>query len=71
MRKTWENIVYHVVTVYVNDIINELQNKTKVSIPKPGYTEYVHLKHKHRVELINLQIARIIESIESNKVMLT
>ena len=41
MGTTWENIVHDVGTVYGHDIINENQSKTKVSIPKLVYTEYV------------------------------
>ena len=47
------------------------RTKKKVSIPKPEYTEYIHPKHKHRVELIKLQSARLSEARESKKVMLT
>ena len=35
MHMTGENIVHHVGTIYGHDISNELQEKTKVSIPKP------------------------------------
>ena len=70
MRMTWEMIVHHVRTIYYHNIINELQNKTKVSIPKPKYTEYVQLKHKQRVELLNLQSARLSKEREAKRVML-
>jgi hypothetical protein len=33
MRNTWEKITHHVGTIYGHDISNELQNKTKVTIP--------------------------------------
>ena len=57
MRTTWEKIVSHVGTIYEHDTRNELQNKTKVWIPKPEYAEHAHSKHKQRMELPNLQSA--------------
>ena len=71
MWTTWENIVHHVGNIYKNDIRNKLQNKTRVSIPKSEYTEDVQLKHKHRMELINLKSARLSEAREAKRVMLT
>ena len=70
MRTTWEKIFHHTGTFYGHDIINELQNKMKVFIPKPEYTEDLLSKHKQHVGLINLQIARLIETSKSKKVML-
>ena len=70
MRTTWEKIVYNVGTIDRQDISNKLQNKTKVSIPKPEYTEYVHSKHRHRVELLNLRSARVSKSREAKRGML-
>ena len=67
---TWENIVHNVGTIYGHDIRNGMQNKTKVSIPKPDYTEDVQSKHKQRVEVLSLQSVRISEAREANRVML-
>ena len=41
-----------------------MQNKTKVSIPKPEYIKDLKLKHKHLVELINLESSRLSEASE-------
>ena len=38
---------------------------------KPEYTEDVQSKNKHRVELLNLQSARLSEAREVNRVILT
>ena len=67
---TWENIVHHVGTIYWHDISNKLQIKTKASIPKTEYTEDVHLKHKKRVEILNIESKRLSESREVRRVML-
>ena len=71
MWATWEKIVHHVGTIYGHDIRNGLHNKKKVSIPKPEYTEDIQFKHKQRVEIINLQSARLSELRELNIVILT
>ena len=55
----------------MHDTSNKLQNKTKVSIPKPEYTEDSQSKYKHRVEPINLQSSRLSEAREANKGMMT
>ena len=57
--------------IYGHDIGNEMQNKTKVSIPKPEHTEAVKSKHKQCVELLNLQSSRLSEEREAKIVMLT
>ena len=44
--------------------------KKKVYISNPEYTEDVHLKNKHRMELLKPQSARLSESREGKKVML-
>ena len=41
MQTTWENIVHNVGTIYGHYIRNEIQNKMKVFIPKPEYTDDV------------------------------
>ena len=54
MQTTSEKIVHPVSNIYGNNTSNKIQNKTRVSIPDPEYTEYVQSKHKQRVELLNL-----------------
>ena len=71
MRTTSYKIVHHVGTVYRHDIKNEVQNRKKVSIPNTEYTEDLQSKHKQRVELLNLQSARLSEAREVKKAMLT
>ena len=71
MRTTWDNIVHHVRTIYSHEISNELKIKIKVFIPNTEYTEYVQPKHKHRVELLNLQSERLSEAREAKRVILT
>ena len=46
IHNTCENIVHHFGTICRKYIRNKLQNKTKVSIPNPEYTEDVQLNHK-------------------------
>ena len=70
MRITWENIVHHVGTIYRYGISSELQNKTRVSIPKHEYNAYAQSKQKQHVGIPNLQIARLSEAREANIVML-
>ena len=71
MRITWEKIFQHERTIYSHDIRNEMQNKTKVSIPNPEYTEGVQSKHRQRVEMLNLHSDLLSEAREANRVMLT
>ena len=70
MRTTSYKIVHHVGTVYGHDIRNEVQNRTKVSIPNTEYTEDLQSKHKQRVELLNLQSARLSNAREAKRVVL-
>ena len=50
MRKTWENIVNHVGTIYCHDTSNDLQNKKRINIPQPEHTHQVKDKQIKRVE---------------------
>ena len=59
MWTTWEKIVHHAGTIYGHNIRSEMQNKMKVFIPNPEYTEDVQSKHKPRMELLNIQSARL------------
>ena len=68
---TWDKKVHHDGTIYGHDINNEMQNKTKVSIPKPEYTEYLQSKHKQCLELLHLKISSLNEASEAKIVMLT
>ena len=71
MGTTWENIVHNFGTIYKHKISNKKQTKTKVSISNPKYTEDLQSKTKQRIELLNLQIARLSEEREAKIVMLT
>ena len=50
MRTTWEKLVHHVLTIHGHDIINELQNKKNVNIPKPDHTQDVLYGHQSASE---------------------
>ena len=71
MRTAWENIFHHFGTIYGPDIRNEPQNKMRVFIPNPEYTEDIHSKQKRRVEILNLQSARLSEAREAKRSILT
>ena len=45
MRTSWEKLVQYVGTNYGQDISNELQNKTAVTIQEPEHTEEVMQRH--------------------------
>ena len=45
MRITWEKIVYHVGTIHGSDISNELQNKKRVVLEEPKYSQDIKDKH--------------------------
>ena len=70
MRTTWEKIVHHFGTTYGHYISNEMHKKSKFTIPKPGYTEYVQSKHKQHVGLFNLDSARLSKEREAKRVIL-
>jgi hypothetical protein len=63
MRTSWEKIVQYVGTTYGQDISNELQNKTTVTLAEPIHTPTVLARHTIREQMIrtgqeNLQRAR-------------
>ena len=63
MRTTWEKVVQMVSTEYGQDICNELQNKTTVTLVQPAHDAGILLRHTNRVTLVrnaqqNLQTAR-------------
>ena len=45
MRTSWEKLVQYVGTNYGQDISNELQNKTTVTLPEPTHTQAVLARH--------------------------
>jgi hypothetical protein len=59
MRTTWEKIVQYVGTTYGQDICNELQNKTMVTIPQPTHTTDVLNRHQARELMIRAGQANI------------
>ena len=59
MRNTWEKITHHVGTIYGHDISNELQNKTKVTIPKPEHSQEILDRHQDRVTRLQGQNLRL------------
>ena len=64
MRTSWEKIVQYVGTTYGQDISNELQNKTTVTLAEPIHTPTVLARHAIREQMIrtgqeNLQQARL------------
>ena len=63
MRTTWEKVIQYVGTTYGQDICNELQNKTTVTLPEPIHTQQVLDRHRAREVMIragqtNIQAAR-------------
>jgi hypothetical protein len=52
MRTSWEKIVQYVGTNYVQDISNELQNKTPVTLVEPVHTDDVVTRHGVREQMI-------------------
>ena len=52
MRTTWEKIVQYVGTTYGQDICNELQNKTTVTIPEPAHAQAVIDRHTAREQVV-------------------
>jgi hypothetical protein len=45
MQTSWEKLVQFMGTNYRQDISNELQNKTRVTLTKPGHTPEVLARH--------------------------
>ena len=63
MRTSWEKLVQYVGTTYGQDISNELQNKTTVTLIKPVHSAAVITRHTTREQMIcagqaNLQQAQ-------------
>lgn len=63
MRMSWDKMVQYVGTKYGQDISNELQNKSTMTIPKPTHSQAIMTRHATRVTMIhdgqrNLQAAR-------------
>ena len=53
MRTSWEKIVQYVGTTYGQDICNELQNKTTVTLAEPIHTPTVLARHAIREQMIH------------------
>jgi hypothetical protein len=52
IRTSWEKLVQHVGTSYRQDICNELQNKTTVTLDEPVHTPEILLRHGTRERMI-------------------
>jgi hypothetical protein len=52
MRTSWEKIVQYVGTNYEQDISNELQNKTPMTLVNPMHTDDVVMRHGVREQII-------------------
>jgi hypothetical protein len=52
MRTSWEKLVQYVGTNYGQDISNELQNKTAVTIPEPVYSDEIRERHEQRDQVV-------------------
>jgi phage portal protein BeeE len=52
MQTLWEKLVQYVVTNYGQDISNELQNKTPVTLVDPMHTDDVLMRHGVREQMI-------------------
>ena len=59
MKVTYEKIVQHIGTVYGQDISNELQNRKKIVLEPPEYTQDIKDKHIERVARIAAQHTRL------------
>jgi len=63
MRTTLEKLVQYIGTTYSQDICNELQNRTPVTIPEPAHSAAVMARHATQEQMVrtgqaNIQAAR-------------
>ena len=59
MRTSWEKLVQYVGTTYGQDISNELQNKTTVTLVEPVHTTEALTRHGVREQMIRTSQANI------------
>ena len=60
MANTWEQIIIHTGTTLGEDIRNELRNRKKVNLPKPGLPPTAVEAHEAAVKLYKLQKEKMI-----------
>jgi len=63
MRTSWEKLCQYVGTEFGQDIANELQNKSEVTLPEPEHSEAIVNRHNAREQAVqqartNIQAAR-------------
>ena len=70
MRTTWEKLVQYVGTTYGQDISNELQNKTTVTLLEPEHSPAVMARHAIRERMIHVGQANLQQAREAQRVIL-
>jgi hypothetical protein len=70
MRTSWEKLVQFVGTNYGQDISNELQNKTTVTVPEPSHTDAVMQRHTQCVQMIRNVQAKLSVAHEQQHILL-
>jgi len=70
MRTTLEKLVQYIGTTYSQDICNELQNRTPVTIPEPAHSAAVMARHATREQMVRTGQANIQAARETRRVQL-
>jgi hypothetical protein len=70
MNTSWEKLVQYVGTNYGQDISNEIQNKVRLTIPKPTYSAAIMTKHAQREALIRQGQANLLAAREKRRIQL-